>query len=169
MLQSSQQQQFFAHSENILVLMLGNSDESVRRKAVNIITKLRENGKQVSEGELTEEFNNNVDVSDEMIESSFNMFKYLPMDKSVKVVKKPIANFKASSYHEMTPSQWRTQPPILKQYNNIFIRSLEQIPLRLDFECHSQNIERHVKSITEAAAAVCGHNRRDGNIRNKIK
>ena len=149
--------------------MLGNSDESVRRKAVNIITKLRENGKQVSEGELTEEFNNNVDVSDEMIESSFNMFKYLPMDKSVKVVKKPIANFKASSYHEMTPSQWRTQPPILKQYNNIFIRSLEQIPLRLDFECHSQNIERHVKSITEAAAAVCGHNRRDGNIRNKIK
>ena len=91
------------------------------------------------------------------------------MEKSVKVFKKPIINFKASSY-EMTPSsQWRTQPPVLKEYNNTLIRSLEQILLRLDFECHSQNIERHVKTVTEAAAAVCGHNRRNGNIRNKIK
>ena len=160
---------FFAHGENILVLMLSNSDEFVRRKAVNIIMKLRENGEQVSEGELTEDVNNNVDVSDEMIESFLNMSQYPPMDKSVRVFKKPIINFKASSYHEMTPSEWRTQPPVLKEYNNSFIRSLEQIPLKLDFKCHSQNIERHVKTVTEAAAAVCGHDRSDGNIRNKIK
>ena len=58
----------------------------------------------------------------------------------------------------MTPSsQWRTQPSVLKEYNNSFIRSLEQIPLRLDFECHIQNIERHVKIVTEAAGAVFGH------------
>ena len=70
----------------------------------------------------------------------------------------------------MTPSsQWRTQPPVLKEHNNSFIRSLEKTPLKLDFECHSQNIERHVKTVTEAAAAVCGHDRRGGNIRNKIK
>ena len=168
MLQCSQQQQFFAHGENILVLMLGDSDEFVRRKAVNIIMKLRENGEQVSAGESTEEVNYNVDVSDEITESFSNTSQYPLMDKSVRVFKKPIINFKALSYHEMTPSsQWRTQPPVLKEYNNTFIRSLE-IPLRLDFECHSQNIERHVKHVTEAAAAVCGHDRRDGNIRNKI-
>ena len=42
---------FFAHGENILVSMLGDSDEFVKRKVVNIIMKLRENGEQVSEGE----------------------------------------------------------------------------------------------------------------------
>ena len=43
------------------------------------------------------------------------------------------------------------------------------MPLRLDFECHCQNIERHVETVTEVAGAVCGHNQRDGNIRNNIK
>ena len=66
--------------------------------------KLRENGKQVSEGELKEEVNYDVDVSDEMIESSSNMSQCPPMNKSVRVFKKPIINFKASSYHEVTPS-----------------------------------------------------------------
>ena len=71
---------FFAYGENILVSMLGDSDEFVRRKAVNIIMKLRENGEQVSEGESTEEVNNNVDVSDGMTESFSNMSQYPPMD-----------------------------------------------------------------------------------------
>ena len=67
--------------------MLGDSDEFVRRKAVNIIMKLSENGEQVSEVESTEEVNNNVDVSDEMIESFSNMSQYPPMDKSEGVLK----------------------------------------------------------------------------------
>ena len=63
----------------------------------------------------------------------------------------------------MTPSlQWRTQPPVLKEYNNTFIISIKQMPLGFDFECHSRNIKRHVKTVTEAAAAVCGHDGRDG-------
>ena len=132
--------------------------------------KLRENGEQVSEAESTEEVNNNVDVSDEMIESFLNMSQYPPTDKSIRVFKKPIINFKASTYYEMTSSsQWRIQPSVLKKYNYSFIRSPEQIPLRLDFECHSQNIVRHVKTVTEAAAVVCDHDQRDENIRNKIK
>ena len=45
---------FFAHGENILVSMLSDSDEFLRRKAVNIIMKLKENGEQISEGESTE-------------------------------------------------------------------------------------------------------------------
>ena len=67
--------------------MLGDSDEFVRRKAVNIIMKLSKNGEQVSEVESTEEVNDNVDVSDEMIESFSNMSQYPPMDKSVGVFK----------------------------------------------------------------------------------
>ena len=44
---------FFAHGENILVAMLGDIDETVRRKPIKIILKLRENGEQVS-GEAIE-------------------------------------------------------------------------------------------------------------------
>ena len=113
--------------------------------------------------------NNTVDVSSEMIERSSNMSQYPPMYKSERVIKKPIINFKASSYHEMTPSlQWKTQPPVLKEHNNTYIRSRKQMLLRLEFECHSQNIKRPVKTVTEAAAAVCDHDRRDGNIGTRL-
>ena len=44
---------FFAHGENILVAMLGDIDETVRRKAMKILLKRRENGEQVS-GEAIE-------------------------------------------------------------------------------------------------------------------
>ena len=71
------QQQFFSRCENILVSMLGDSDELVRREAVNIIMKLRETGEQVLEGDLTEEVDNNNDVSNEMIESFSNMSQCL--------------------------------------------------------------------------------------------
>ena len=83
--------------------MLDNSAESVRRKALNIIMKLRENGEQVSDGEL-KEVNDDVDVSNEMIKSFSNMSQYPPMDKTVRVFKKLIINFKASSYLEIPPS-----------------------------------------------------------------
>ena len=109
------------------------------------------------------------DTNDEMAETSFDINQYPPNDKLVRLFKKPRINFKASSY-QMTPlSQWKTPSPVLKHFNNDFIKSLEQIPLKLKFECHSQNIESHVKTATEAAGAVCGHDRRDKHIRNKIK
>ena len=105
-----------------------------------------------------------------MAETSFDINQYPPIDKLVRLFKKPLINFKAPSYYQMTPlSQWKTPPPVLKHFNNDFIKSLEKIPLKLEFECHSQNIEKHVKTVTEAAGAVCGHHRRDGHIRNKIK
>ena len=37
------------------------------------------------------------------------------------------------------------------------------------FPCHTQSVERHVKLVTEAAAAVCRPEARDGFIRSKIK
>ena len=105
-----------------------------------------------------------------MAETSFDINQYPPIDKLVRLFKKPLIDFKAPSYYQMTPlSHWKTPPPALKGFNNNFIKSLEQIPLKLEFECHSQNIEGHVKTVTEPAGAICGHDRRDGHIRNKIK
>jgi hypothetical protein len=36
------------------------------------------------------------------------------------------------------------------------------------YPCHSQAVERCVKLVTEATAAVCGNEARDGFIRSKI-
>ena len=41
--------------------------------------------------------------------------------------------------------------------------------MQLDHPCHNQCVERHVKTVTEAAAQVEGFERRDGLIRQKIK
>ena len=73
-----------------------------------------------------------------MAETSFDTNQFPPIDKLVRLFKKPLINFKAPSYYRMTPlSQWKTPPPVLKHFNNDFIKSLEQIPLKLEFECHS--------------------------------
>ena len=50
----------------------------------------------------------------------------------------------------------------------IFLNLLKK-PLKLGHGCHSQNVERHIKIVTEASAFVVGHDRRDGVIRNKIR
>ena len=105
-----------------------------------------------------------------MVQILFDINQYPLIAKSVRLFKNPLINFKAPSYHQMTPlSRWKTPPPVLEHFNNHFIKSLEQIPLKLQFECHNQSIERHVKAVTEATGAVYGHDRKDGHIRNKIK
>lgn len=37
------------------------------------------------------------------------------------------------------------------------------------YPCHTQAVERAVKTVTEAALAVCGGERRDGFIRSRIE
>ncbi|KAB7500854.1 hypothetical protein Anas_10986 [Armadillidium nasatum] len=96
--------------------------------------------------------------------------KYPPMNKGVRTFLKPKINFNASSYHTMTPiSQWETIPPILNAMSEAEIKNLIYNPLKLRHDCHSQNVERHIKLVTEASLAVVGHDRRDGLIRNKIR
>ena len=72
---------FFAHGENILVAMLGDIDETVRRKAVKIILKLRENGEQVSGEAIEKKVVDHAGTSDEMAETLFNINQYPPIDK----------------------------------------------------------------------------------------
>ena len=138
--------------------MLGDIDKIVRRKAMKIILKLQENGELVSGKAIEEKVVDHAGTSDDMVQTSFDINQCPPINKSLRLFKKLLVNFKASSYHLMTSlSQWKTPPPVLKHFNNDFIKSLEQIPLKLELECHNQNIERHVKTVTEAAGAVCGH------------
>ena len=95
--------------------MLGDIDETVRRKAVKIILKLRKNCEQVSGEAIEKKVVDHAGTSDEMAEISFDINQYPPIDKLVRLFKKPLINFKAPSYYQMTPlSQWKTLPPVLK-------------------------------------------------------
>ena len=92
---------YFAHGESIFVAMLADMDETVRRKAVKIILKLKENDEQVSEEEMEEEEEESDcdDASNEKVEISSDVSKYPPIEVPVRVFRKPLINFKASSYH----------------------------------------------------------------------
>ena len=92
------------------------------------------------------------------------------MNKDVRVFLKPKIDFKAVCYHKMTPiSQWHTIPPVLNLIEDDKLLEFIEKPLKLGHECHNQNVERHVKLVTEASASMVGHERRDGVIQNKIK
>ena len=112
-----------------------------------------------------------VDIDEEHEdEGNLDSSKYPVIDNSVRVFRKSIINFKSESYYKMTPSsQWYSSPPILIHYNNSFIQHISTVQLQLDHEYQRQNVERHIKLVTDASATVSGHERRDVLIRNKIR
>ena len=159
---------YFAHGKNILIGMLADEDEEVRRKAVNKVLHLKG---------LIEDYHGEKDdfvggtvESDDDNEANVSENDYPSMNKDVRVFLKPKINFKAVCYYKMTSiSQWHTIPPVLRLIEEDKILEFIEKPLKLRHECHSQNVERHVKLVTEASASVVGHDRRDGVIRNKIR
>ena len=52
------------------------------------------------------------------------------------------------------------EPPATKQFSYKEINEFQLQPLKLDHPCHNQ-VERHVKLVTEASASTAGHGRRD--------
>ena len=77
--------------------------------------------------------------------------------RKLDVFHNPKINFKATNYHKMTPSvEWQTIPPILQELENDEIHNLTINPFNSNHECHSQIVERHIKSVTEASSAVVG-------------
>ncbi|KAB7505002.1 hypothetical protein Anas_12575, partial [Armadillidium nasatum] len=159
---------YFAHGENILIAMLADEEEEVRVRAVNKLLNIKGLNEIFTcedsfEGGVVES-----ESEDEPAEDDET--KYPPMNKGVRTFLKPKINFNASSYHTMTPiSQWEIIPPILNAMSEAEIKNLIYNPLELRHDCHSQNVERHIKLVTEASLAVVGHDRRDGLIRNKIR
>ena len=88
----------------------------------------------------------------------------------VRKFKKPMIKFQCTSYTNMTnQSSWTTVPPLLTSYSNQEIGSYRNNQFKSSHTCHSQNIERHIRSVTEASMAVSGFERRDGFIRQTIR
>lgn len=119
---------YFAHPENVLLSMLVDNDESIRERATETISRIKENA-PLTQRKFT----------------------------------KPIINFKANSYHEMIDIDAVTNlPPLLKDCNespeSIVQAMTEGIP------CHTQAVERIIKTVSEASHVVYGGENRNGRV-----
>lgn len=137
-----QRNAYFGHSENILLAMLFDSRKSVRKLGFQRLLKARSS----------------------------------PAPSRVFTI--PELNFNAKEYYDLIPwdSIQLTEPPILKHLtvdelqkvisNPDDVTAVENI---LKLPCHTQAVERAVKTVTETSVTVCSAKRRDGVIRNKLK
>ena len=62
-----------------------------------------------------------------------------------------------------------TEPPAIRHLNEGNLNQLKSNALKLMHPCHNQAVERHVKLISEASLQVTLFERREGNIRQKIR
>ena len=60
------------------------------------------------------------------------------------------------------------EPPALKHLLNKEIEAFQQHKLNLEHPCHNQAVERHIKLVSEASAAVAGSKNKNGLTRQKI-
>lgn len=104
--------------------------------------------------------------------------KILELKKKKPKVKKtviPKLNFDAENYSELIAWQDRKDlivPPILSHLEEEDLQELIDLNEKIvipKYPCHTQQVERHVKLVTEAAASVYGASARDGLIRSKIQ
>ena len=138
---------FFGHPENILLAMLFDNNNNIRELATRRILKVRRTSR-----------------------SSTNVRNFC----------RPKLNFSATNYTELI--NWQncnvTEPPFTRALQmDIIENSIETQNFNLhlnlshavQFPCHTQAVERCVKSVTEASSNVCGPIRRDGFIRARNK
>lgn len=130
---------WYAHSECLLLSLLASTDPSDRRFAVDQILKLRGHSDSG--------------------------------DTSVRPRVTPKLNLSATSLTKLIT--WKAgnvdEPVLTCSMTRAEIKSFLDKPYDPPkFSCHTQSTERCVKLVTEAAAAVCGQEARDGYIRARI-
>ncbi|GBN51476.1 hypothetical protein AVEN_5714-1 [Araneus ventricosus] len=100
----------------------------------------------------------------------------VPMKKTVRNFVPPKINFQASDWIEII--NWNScvvyPPPMLRDLSEHGIKSVinsDTTPIReiLKFPCYTHAVERCIKLVTEASNKVCGHEARDGYIRETLK
>lgn len=135
-----QRNAFFAYPENVLLAMLADDRKHIRELALRRILQSR-------------------------------VPRY---DNQIRDFKVPKLNFDATDYTELI--DWQsdkvTEPPLTKSISEADLRRMivnipETIEI-LNFSCHTQAVERHIKMVTEASTLVCRNTSRDGLIRAKI-
>jgi len=135
-----QRNAYFAHSENVVLGMLAEDDETIRRRAVDKILEL------LSEASAT------TDMESSTLEIS--------RKDVVRQFKVPKNNVEATHFYELTnldSIKDISQPPAVMDLDDTSIAQMLTKPLVLQHPCHNQAVERHVKLVTEAASVVTGY------------
>ncbi|KAK4881795.1 hypothetical protein RN001_005114 [Aquatica leii] len=131
---------FFAHPENLLLSMLCDEQKHVRELAARRILKARKSSESLQ----------------------------------LRVFEVPKINLNASSYIDLIDwQQSYSQPPILTNVPDKTLHSLvesgdDDEVLFLRLQCHTQAVERAVKTVTEASMQLCHKTAREALIKNKI-
>ena len=138
-LKTAQRNAFFAHSENVLLAMLSDTN-SVQNRAT-AVRKIIEVRKNIKDNDKVREFK----VPD-----------VIPNAKT-------IAKMISMRVDDISEPPYTMNMPVYE------IEAFIENPLDLAQPCHNQAVERHVKLVTEASAATSNFSRRDGMTRQKIK
>jgi len=141
-----QRNAFFAHPENVLLSMITDERKSIRELGIRRIMKARSSKKP---------------------------------QRGIRIFHPPSLNFHAADYTELI--DWQscevTEPPLTKDIND---DDLEQLIHNADdsaidllrfpkFPCHTQAVERSVKTVTESSLLVVGQHARDGLVRARLE
>ena len=131
---------YFAHSENILMAMLADTNLEMRQKAIGIITDIRQGS--VFGDDSPRQFN--------VPKLNFSAGQY-----------DELIDWKNERIYESV---------ITAQISTSDLQKIEHEPFFIGkFECHTQAIERTVKEVTKASKAVVGRDRRDGCVKSTLK
>jgi len=135
---------YYGHSENILLCMLSDERPHIRELAFRRIMAAR---KETESNATT----------------------------TVRRFRVPEMNFEADDYTELVDWQSidRSSPPVMKDLSDSEIITFvkNKATDKVDyprFPCHTQGTERCIKLVTQASAAVCGEERRDGFIHARL-
>ena len=147
-----QRNAFFAHPENVLLGMLGDNDEEIRRLAVNKIEALQ--GKSLQHTIPNANFKGGYIKDYRNTEGAINV-------SSIRVFEVPIINVNSQSFPQIINLNGREvkQPPAINHLSNSEIEVIQKNLLKPNHPCHNQHVERHVKLVTEASSQVCGIDR----------
>lgn len=89
-------------------------------------------------------------------------------DTSVRTMRKPALNVEAETLQDMISWEDAHEPVLACSLSSDQLRDIIASPMVVAFyPCHSQGVERVVKEVTAASAAVFGFERRDGFIRGR--
>ena len=121
-----------------------------------------------------------VDIEDEDNECSDDEYAFTlePSEEAaiansrVRKYRLPKINFKAESYTDLIDweASFLTEPPLTLGKTDAEVLALKETPLDVPkYPCHTQAVERAVRLVSEASAAVIGPDKRDGFIRQRIE
>ena len=155
---------YCCHPETLLVSMVCDERKNIREKAVNLIIDAR-NCRNTRREEQPSE-----------VKPRRRPRKQQDTEGEIRRLRVPKVNMDAQEYQDLV--SWETidplsyvSPSVLQCKTNEEILSfIEENPSSDDcfrFPCHTQSVERCVKSVTEAAATVSAKNR-DGLIRARL-